>query len=167
MGKNGQSVIVAAYTASMWSKLCTAMGMPQYIDDPELNTVSLRVKNLGKVVSIIEGWLGQFDNIDDGVAVLERGGVACCKIRSTREVVSDPVLWEHGTFIELPTQPSIKETKTIKARGPWIRFSKTPAVMRRAPDLGEHNYEVLGKYGWNKAKVDEMKLKWSSKFKKQ
>ena len=39
--------------------------------------------------------------------------------------------------------------------------------MRRAPDLGEHNYDILGKYGWDKAKVDEKEAEWSTGFKKQ
>lgn len=39
--------------------------------------------------------------------------------------------------------------------------------MLRAHDLGEDNYEILGKYGWDKAKVDSMEEEWASGFKKQ
>ena len=98
---------------------------------------------------------------------MDAAGVASCKIRSLNEVAHDKVLWERGTLAELPLPPSYKEHRTIKGRGPWIKYSKTPAEMLRAPDLGEHNYEILGKYGWDMAKVDEKEAEWSTGFKKQ
>ncbi|WP_326975026.1 CaiB/BaiF CoA transferase family protein [Caproicibacter sp. BJN0012] len=167
MGKNNQCVIIAAFTAGMWNKLCISIGKPEMLEDPDFATSGMRVRNLKRLVAVLEEWLRQFDNIDDAVRIMKDGGVACCKIRSTYEVVHDPVLWERGTFVEIPTQPSFQKIKSVKTRGPWIRFSKTPAEMKRAPDLGEHNYEILEEYGWDKNKIDAMEAKWSGKFKKQ
>ena len=167
LGREGQSVIIAAYTASMWGKLCAAMERPALAEDERFNTIPLRAKNIDALVFEIEQWLQGFGDINEAIEEMERFGVACCKIRTTHEVTHDPNLWERGSLVEIPTQPSFKELKAIRARGPWMRFSKTPAEMKRAPDLGEHNYEVLGEFGWNKEKVDEMKDKWSLKFKKQ
>ena len=167
LGREGQSVIIAAYTASMWGKLCAAMERPALAEDERFNTIPLRAKNIDALVFEIEQWLQGFDDINEAIEQMERFGVACCKIRTTYEVAHDPHLWERGSLVEIPTQPSFKELKAIRARGPWMRFSKTPAEMKRAPDLGEHNYEVLGEFGWNKEKVDQLKDKWSLKFKKQ
>ncbi|HBR09008.1 MAG TPA: carnitine dehydratase [Clostridiales bacterium] len=166
-GKNGQSVIVAAFTVSQWTKLCGAMGRPELLDDPRFASVVLRAKNIKDLEMIIEEWLRSFEQIDEAIELMECAGVACCKIRSTYEVANDHVLWDCGSLVEIPTQPSFKELKAIKARGPWIKYSKTPAEMLRAPDLGEHNYEILGKYGWSKEKIDEKEAAWSSGFKKE
>ncbi len=166
-GKNGQSVIIAAFTANQWVKLCASMDMPALAKDERFASNVLRTKNIKELEAVIEGWLGQFDNIEDAIAVMEKNGVACCKIKSLYEVAHDEVLWERGTFVKLPLPPSYKEHREINARGPWIRYSKTPAQMLRAHDLGEDNYEILGKYGWDKAKVDSMEEEWASGFKKQ
>lgn len=166
-GKNGQTAIIAAFSAGQWSKLCAAMGMPQLLEDPRFINNAQRTANIKELVDVIETWLGAFDDIGGAIALLEKAGVACCKIRSLYEVANDQNLWDNGSLIELPLPPSYTEHRTIRARGPWIRFSKTPMEMRRAPDLGENNYEILGEYGWDKEKVDSMEKLWSGSFKKQ
>lgn len=166
LGKNGQSVIIAAYTASMWKRLCTAMERPDLIEDERFNSIPQRVKNLKELVSEIEGWLKNFEDVQDAIDIMEANNVACCKIRSTYEVANDPVLWERGSLVEIPTQPSFKELRSIRARGPLVKYSETPASMKRAPDLGENNYEILGQYGWDKEKVDAMEEKWAEKLKR-
>ncbi len=166
-GKNGQSVIIAAFTASQWTKLCGAMGMPELENDPRFASNALRTANIKDLESVIEGWLGTFDNVEDAIALMESAGAACCKIKSLYEVANDPVLWERGSLIELPLPPSYKENRTIKARGPWIKYSKTPSEMRRAPDLGEHNSEILTQYGWDEDMIAAKEAEWSTGFKKQ
>ena len=165
-GTHGQTVIIAAYTNGMWTRLCNALGKPELIDHPDFNTVSLRLKNLPQLIEIIEGWLGQYEDINDAIQIMTEAGVACCKIKSTKEVVNDPVLNERGTFIELPTPPSLKEHKTIKTRGPAVRYSKTPAKASRSQDLGESNYKILERYGWSREKIDELETKWEENAKK-
>lgn len=166
-GINGQSVIIAAFTASQWTKLCGAMGMPELETDERFATNALRTKNINELESVIEGWLAKFENVDDAIKLMENAGAACCKIKSLHEVAQDPVLWERGTLIELPLPPSYKETRSIKARGPWIKYSKTPAEMLRAPDLGEHTNEILTAYGWTQEKIDAKESEWAGDFKKQ
>ena len=161
-GKDGQSVIIAAYTNAMWRRLCTAMDMPGLADDPRFNTIPLRCQNLKELVAVIEQWLKGFDRIQDAVDRMEANNVATCKIRSTHEVANDPVLWEREAIVELPTSPSFKEHKTVRTRGKVARYTETPIILRRPPDLGEDNYDILGKYGWDKAKVDEMEAKWAA-----
>ena len=166
-GKNGQSVIISAYTGSMWEKFCTAMGKPECLTDPLLSSNAERTKNIRHLVGIVESWLKEFDDISQAVAILEQAGVACCKIRTTDEVVADRALWERGTLVEVETAPSFQKTKTIKMRGPWIKLSKTPAVPKRSCDLGEHNQEILTRYGVTAEEVEALQAKWATKFKKQ
>ena len=56
--------------------------------------------------------------------------------------------------------PSMTNTTSFKARGPWIKFSKTPAVMRRASELGEYNHQVLERAGLSPEQVDAMQERW-------
>lgn len=164
-GKNGQSVIIAAFTAAMWKRLCAAMGRPELETDERFNSNGARTKNLKELVAVIEDWLKGFDDVQEAVDRMEAQNVATCKIRSTYEVANDKVLWERGAIAELPTGPSFTEIKSVRTRGAVARYSETPIQLKRAPDLGEDNYDILGKYGWDKAKVDEMEKKWSEKRK--
>ena len=165
-GANGQSVIIAAYTASMWKRLCAAMDQPKLETDPRFNTIPQRVKNLKELVNTIEAWLKTFDDVQIAIDKMEANNVACCKVRSTYEVANDPVLWERGSLVELPTAPSFHEHKTVRTRGPLARYSETPAQLRCAPDLGQHNIEILTHYGWDEQKIQEMEKKWANKLKK-
>jgi formyl-CoA transferase len=143
------------------------MGKPELIDDERFASIGNRAANIKELEAIIQSWLSSFDRIEDATDIMDKSGVACCKIKSVNEVAHDQVLWDRGSLVELPLPPSYKEHKTYKARGPWIQYSKTPMIMKRAADLGEHNYEVLKKYGWSKEKIDSKEEEWSSMFKKQ
>ena len=47
--------------------------------------------------------------------------------------------------------------KNMKVHGtPW-KFSKTPANIRRAPKLGEHNNEILFDLGYTKGEIKSLK----------
>lgn len=162
-GKNGQSIILAAYNGTMWPRLCNVIGRPDMIDSEAFGTNVARLKNINNLVEIIETWLCQFDDISEAVKILKDAKIACCKIKTTDEVVNDPALYERGTIIEVETAPSFKEHKTIKTRGPWMKLSKTPAQPHRSCDLGEHTYEILERYGFEKDKIEELEQKWSAK----
>lgn len=163
----GESVIIAAFSAGQWSRLCNAIGMPELLEDERFASIGLRAKNIKDLEKILQDWLSSFDCIEQATDILDKAGVACCKIKSVNEVAHDPALWERGTMVELELPPSYTEHRTYKARGPWVKYSKTPAEMKRAADLGENNYEVLEKFGWSKDKIDEKEAEWSSMFKKQ
>ncbi|HPE16470.1 MAG TPA: CaiB/BaiF CoA-transferase family protein, partial [Oscillospiraceae bacterium] len=165
-GKNGQSCVISAYTGASWVKLCNVMGRPDMVRDPKLATNAERTKNISYLVEIVETWLRTFGDISEAIAAMEGAGIACCKIRSTDEVVADRNLWERGTLAEIETPPSFKEHRTVRRRGTWIHMSKTPAVQKRAPDLGEDNYYYLTQYGLTRGEIEAMQTEWEEKFKK-
>jgi crotonobetainyl-CoA:carnitine CoA-transferase CaiB-like acyl-CoA transferase len=72
--------------------------------------------------------------------VLHGIDIPACKVNALEDLFSDPHLQAVGFFEEMqhPTEGAL----TV-ARHP-VRFSKTPPNIRRlAPDLGEHNSEIL------------------------
>ncbi|MCI8477906.1 MAG: CoA transferase [Oscillospiraceae bacterium] len=166
-GKDGQSCVISAYTGGAWVKLCNLMGKPELIEDPRTASNVSRTKNIDYLVEQVESWLKTFDDIGGAIQVMESVGIACCKIKNTDEVVADQNLWERGTIVEVETPPSFQEHRTVKRRGTWIHMSKTPAVQKRAPDLGEDNYHYLTQYGLTKEEIDSMQAQWAEKFKKQ
>ncbi len=152
-GNNGQSCVISAYSPKGWNSLCAVMGRPDFANDPLVADNTARTKNIKYLVENVEAWLKQYDDINEPIAMMEAAGIACCKIKSTSEVSKDDVLWERGTLVEVETPPSFKENKTVKRRGPWIKMSKTPALVKRAPDLGEDSVFYLTQYGLSEQEV--------------
>lgn len=162
MGSRGQSVIIATPAPAAWKRLCGAMDMPALADDPRFDAAPRRVQNLDELVAVIEGWLKTFDSIDDAIAILKRAKVPCGKIKSTYEAAHDPVLWDRGSLVEIPT-PTGFDHKTFRGRGPAARYSLTPAVMRPAPNLGEHTREVLSRLGWTEEQITRKQMEWTGR----
>ncbi|WP_444641900.1 CaiB/BaiF CoA transferase family protein [Caproiciproducens sp. R1] len=161
-GKNGQCIVLAAFTDKHWEILCNeVLKKPEMVDDPQYKTGNSRIENKLQIAAAIEDWLKTFDNIDDAVKTVEKFGLVASKINSTREVAQDPQLLAHGGIVDIEAMPSMKNTDSYKARGPWIKYSKTPAVMRRASELGEYNHEVLSGIGLSKEKIEEMESRWA------
>lgn len=46
--------------------------------------------------------------------------------------------------------------RSFRARGPWVKYSKTPCVMKRASELGEYNHEVLEGLGLSAEEIDAL-----------
>lgn len=159
-GNNGESAVIVACTHKLWPKMCQLLNRPDWIEDPDFKDATKRVAHRQEIIDEIEAYLKTFENIDAAVAVMKAAGIPCTKIKSTYEVANDQALWDTGYLAEIPTPPSLNG-KTFKARGPWIKMSKTPFSYHASPDLGQHNHEVLEEYGWSREKIDELEAKWA------
>lgn len=57
----------------------------------------------------------------------------------------------------------MSSVRSFRARGPWVKYSRTPCVMKRASELGEYNHEVLGALGLSPEEIDALEEKWAAK----
>ena len=139
---------------SAWGRLCACMGREDMIDDPRYLTDDDRLLRRDEVVGIIEGWLKGMSDDEAALAVLAEARI------SSGPVLSQAQIWEHphyrgrGAFQEI----SYPELGPIGVVSPPYKFSETPARVRGpAPQLGEHNYEVLtANLGLMTAEVDAL-----------
>jgi len=161
-GKNDQSVVLGAVNPKMWGNVCTLIGRPDLIDHPDYNTVFKRCQVSGEIIALIEEWLKKFDNIDDALALMQEADIACCKVNSIKDVVEDPHVKAVGWLAEVETPDNITTLDKYLTRPTHVGFLQRPGAIRKAPSLGQHNYEVLGKYGWSKEKIDALQSKWNS-----
>jgi len=160
-GKNGQSMIICAPANKLWFKLCDMMGKPEL--GQELNTAALRIANLDKIISEVQQWASQYDDIADAVKILDEAGIPSCKVQKTAEVIQDEHFRSRGSICNMPVTASLRShgIETIPARGPWVQFSKTPAVYRGAPVLGDGNFEVLEGCGYSREHIESLEKKWA------
>ena len=59
----GDSVIIAAFSAGQWSKLCNAIGKPKLLEDERFLSIGSRAANIKDLEAILQGWLSSFDTI--------------------------------------------------------------------------------------------------------
>jgi crotonobetainyl-CoA:carnitine CoA-transferase CaiB-like acyl-CoA transferase len=87
------------------------------------------------------------------VETLRGAGIVAAPINTLLEASRDPDVLANG-YIEEVEYPEIGET--LKVHGsPW-QFSETPVTIGRAPKLGEHNAEILGRLGYTPADIESL-----------
>lgn len=158
-GKNDQSIIIGAVSPKMWTSLCAVMGQPALAEDPRYDGLQKRVRAQEEVIIIIETWLRTFEDINDALKLLEAAGVPCCKVYTNKDVLADPHVRNQNLFVEVAT-PCDVTRETYLARNCNAKLSETPGVIKPGPALGEHNHEVLERYGLTSKEIDTLLARW-------
>ena len=113
------------------------------IEDPRYASPRARVERTQEVIDILEGWLQTVSDDEAALTVLAEARVSSGPVLSQEEIFRHSHFRDRGAFqtIDYP------ELGPIEAVSPPYKFSETPARVRGpSPQLGEHNYDVLGRY---------------------
>ncbi len=136
-----------------WPKICKALGLEEFQEDPRFCGIAERGKNAGELVTILDR---QFASRDRGewMEILKQEGCIFTPVQTPQEVIQDPQAWANNYFIEVPHP----EWGALKMPGfPWD-FSETPASWRSpAPGLGQHTEEILAGLGYRPEEVASFK----------
>ena len=162
-GSNDESIVIGAVNANLWKKLCDAMERPELADDPRFRTNDVRVDNSKEVISIVETWLKTFPDVRSAAARLDEFGVPNCKVYTFEDLYEDEHANACGWIKTIPTPPSVTSAEYVATVMGNADYSKFGVRVGRAADLGEHDHEVLSKYGLSDEKIDELERKWAQK----
>ena len=125
---------------SAWGRLCACMGREDMIDDPRYLTDDDRLLRRDEVVGIVEGWLQGMSDDEAALAVLAEARISSGPVLSQAQIWQHPHYRDRGAFQEI----SYPELGAVGVVSPPYKFSETPARVRGpAPQLGEHNHDVL------------------------
>ena len=90
---------------------------------------------------------------DHWISILRKADMISTHVNTMLEASNDPNIKENNYVTEV-WYPELN--KNMKVHGtPW-KFSKTPANIKRAPKLGEHNKEILSKLGYNDDQINNL-----------
>ncbi len=134
-------VSITVTTVPQWEGLCFAMGRPEWIDDPALETWELRAANAELDHAIHEWFRGM--TTQAAMEVLQELRVPSAPLLNCEELLVDPQALARSTFVEIdhPRTGVLRyPERTMLADGLDERFE-------RAPLLGEHTFEVLAELG--------------------
>ncbi len=130
--------------ASLWD----AMGRPEFATDPRFSNNDGRLAHRDELTAAIEQWMAGFPDDDAVLAVLDEHRVPASRVNSPADLIDDEHLRSRDAIRTVP-DPRLGSLDTP---GFPIHFLGTDPPRRLAPDvvapnLGEHNHEVLSRLG--------------------
>ena len=136
--------------------LLEMVGRSDLANDPRFQTTATLGANAKELHDALLPWL-QDQKKEDIYHAAQARGIPACPIPSPKEVVEWGHLKERGHFLEIEHP----EGGTLKIPGPPFReYGKPLWPLTRAPLLGEHTEEVLGKkLGYTAADVQQLRDK--------
>jgi formyl-CoA transferase len=145
-------VFIHCATVEMWKTLTATVGRPELGDDPRYADRRDRVKFIDEIDDMIEAWTEKRTK-QEVLEILAGSGVPCGAVLDSTEVLTDPHLTARGMIVQLkhPT----RGTYPMPANP--VRLSDSPTEVTRAPLLGEHNAEIYGALGVDRAELDKLR----------
>jgi formyl-CoA transferase len=134
--------------APVWKDICSVIGKPEWITDPDYATPSARLPRLKQVFATVEAWTMQRSKFE-AMAAFNKHDIPCGPILSMEELIAEPSLRATGTVVEVD-HPTRGQYLTV---GNPIKLSDSPTDVKRSPLLGEHTAEVLAELGLSAAEI--------------
>lgn len=149
---DGHLTLGAANQAT-WERLCTAVDRSDLLADPRFARPATRLAHRGTLHAELAPIFAS-RNTDEWLDRLDAAGVPCGPIYTVDQVSADPHIQEREMIVELDDG----EGAITRHIGVPVKLSRTPAaVARRAPQLGEHNAEVLADYGFTRDEINTLR----------
>ena len=139
-----------------WQEAMKALNFFDILTENGLIDLGLAFESEIKKTEILDKLAELFstDTRDNWISVLRKADMISTHVNTMLEASNDPNIKENNYVTEV-WYPELN--KNMKVHGtPW-KFSKTPANIKRAPKLGEHNTEILSGLGYTKDESERFK----------
>ncbi|MGH7906578.1 MAG: CaiB/BaiF CoA transferase family protein [Candidatus Binataceae bacterium] len=151
-GENDYAIVFCS-SREMWRQLWRTIGRPELNDDPRFATASARNENADTLDAIIGEWTARHTK-HEVMRILGEAGVASGAVLDSVELLNDPHLKARDMIVNIkhPTRGDVAMPACP------VHLEDSPAELRCAPLLGQHNEEVYGQYfGLNSQQIAELK----------
>ena len=136
----------------MWGRLCRALGLAEFADDPRFAKAAARLQHRAAMDEMLEAALAK-KTAAEWVELLNAAGVASGPIYTVDEVFGDPQVAQAGLVHEL-RHPLWGLHRVM---GLPVRLHRTPARVRTAAPLpGAHTREILAELGYDEEATDAL-----------
>jgi crotonobetainyl-CoA:carnitine CoA-transferase CaiB-like acyl-CoA transferase len=150
--KDGKWLAMSGSMQSMAERIFRVIGRDDMNQDPRYCSNEDRVANRHEVDAIVGGWIGE-RTLDEAMAVFEREDVTVAPVFDIAQIYQDQHFDEREILVELPDD----DLGNIAHHNIFPLMSGTPGGFKRpAPELGEHNAELLGELGLSADDIDKL-----------
>ncbi|WMT18823.1 CaiB/BaiF CoA transferase family protein [Parageobacillus toebii] len=156
MTKDGHWVVLVTSTDSTFERLAQAMNREDLLTNEKFCTNERRLQHNDEMNQIVADWVRTMSR-EELLQLLDKYGVPVSPILNIKDIFEHPHYKARENIIE------VKHPRLGKIKVPGIvpKFEKTPGTIRNiAPDLGEHNYEILqGMLGLSSEEIQALREK--------
>lgn len=145
--------IVLLCTVNQIANLWQALEQPELATDPRFKTNEARMENRDALSEIIESWMAGFANDTEVLDCLARFRVPATAVLSPAELGDQEHLRARGAIRDVQ-DPAIG---VLTIPGFPIHFTPSPGPLDLvAPNLGEHNEEILTEIGLSSQEIESL-----------
>jgi Predicted acyl-CoA transferases/carnitine dehydratase len=140
-----------------WEKAMNALNFAETLKNENLYDLGQAFESEDKKVAILNKLAELFskNKRDHWISILRNGDMISTHVNTMLEASNDPNILNNNYVTEV-WYPELN--KNLKVHGtPW-KFSKTPANIKTAPTLGQHNSEILSNLGYTNQEIDNLKI---------
>jgi len=148
-------VYLANYASdNIFPRLARAVGHADWAADPRFSSRKARTENVGLVEAVLVNWF--LDRTTAAaVQLLSDAGVPAAPVNDIPRAAAEPHLQEREVMVEVPDPVAGK----IHVTGRVIKFSRSGMPVGSAPEVGQHNDEILGDLlGLSAAEIDSLRV---------
>jgi crotonobetainyl-CoA:carnitine CoA-transferase CaiB-like acyl-CoA transferase len=141
-------------TPDKWPALANGIGRPDLLTDERFAEPGKRATNSTELTAILDELFGSLP-MSHWREVFDQGHLTFGVVRAPSEVVKDPQLEANG--IVVPIEGGGGNLKSTVSSPMQVHgVSKVPA--KRAPEIGEHNEEILKELGFDTNEMEALRL---------
>lgn len=146
---------VAVFGDEEWGRFAAAIGAPDWTTDPAFATHESRKANEDRLDELVSQWTRE-RTPREVMRVLQDSGVRGAAVQTPHDFIdADPQL-NHRQFL---TEVSHSVLGPFPHQVPPFRLSRTPAEIKPAPNMGEHNEQIVtGDLGLDESAYIELLL---------
>jgi crotonobetainyl-CoA:carnitine CoA-transferase CaiB-like acyl-CoA transferase len=132
--------VIAVCTEDEWTALCRVMGHPAWTQEARFRTMVSRLWHVEALDTLLNAWTMQHAP-EHVMHLLQGAGVAAGVVQNAADLLEHDLQLRHRGHYHLLQHPVTGPTCYM---GSPFLLSTTPAALRPAPCLGQHNTYVYG-----------------------
>jgi crotonobetainyl-CoA:carnitine CoA-transferase CaiB-like acyl-CoA transferase len=144
---------VLLITPDKVAAVAKAIGRPDLLTDPRFSDPAKLTANMAELSTILDD-IFSAESMDHWYKIFKGVHVTFGAVRGPQEVINDPQLRANDIIVPLAGAGD-KLTSTISSPLQVYGVAKVPA--KRAPNIGEHNEEVLRQLGFDATEIDGLR----------